>query len=209
MLKKLLLTIAVIGACGGCAAPAPTKEDRDDVERLISAIEPGGACSVGGTIDKVDDELFVRLIGGAVLKQGVPKVTSPKQAEFYRLALESKKIPTGKDKEALLSIYSLEGKDKCFAEALAFNNKDIRTSMVDWFNRSTKTIQEIKNNKLTYEQILDGMSQGDMSGKVSQLAAAFQQEPTYMPRIQMAMYPFLKKMKNVFDRYEIDPDSIK
>jgi hypothetical protein len=210
MIKKLVFSAIFCASLVGCATPppAPTREDKEDVELLVSLIEGRGACDLSSSLVKVDDELLIRIIGSDVIKNGVPRATTPKQAEFFRLALESKTIPRGKDKEALINNLSMSDGKACQSAFFSFNNPKIRESLVRAYSRGIQTADDVRADKLTYEQIGQRMSQFDSRGYES-MAGVLRADRGLAQRLGAALYPITDRMQTLFAWYEIDPSKLK
>ncbi len=207
VLKKFILLFASIILIG-CATPAPSKEDRDDVESLVSMSEGGGLCDLNTALDKFDDELLIRFVGHKILTGGTPKATSAKQADFYRLALESKKFPTDKDKEVLIDAYSVGVSEKCRNAMFSFNSPILRDALASGYQKNLQLISDIKAGRLTYEQISVRASDQNLQGFERTLFAVLQQDAALRARLDKALENSIGvRVFDLLTKYDINPNS--
>lgn len=211
MFTRCALIVGLAVTIVGCAAPGgvATKEDRDDIETLIVMMEGGGACDLGSMMDKMDDEVLVRVLGPQILKKGIPKTTTPMQAEFYRLALESKMTPKGRDKEALINAQLNNNNPECHAALFSFNNSELRAMMASNIVQGMKNAEDIRADRVTYEQLVRFSQKYDENKLPLSIMRTLQGNPDYKLRILMTMEPLMRRIQNIFTRYDVSLDILK
>lgn len=160
-------------------------------------------------MDKMDDEVLVRVLGPQILKKGIPKTTTPMQAEFYRLALESKMTPKGRDKEALINAQLNNNNPECHAALFSFNNSELRAMMASNIVQGMKNAEDIRADRVTYEQLVRFSQKYDENKLPLSIMRTLQGNPDYKLRILMTMEPLMRRIQNIFTRYDVSLDILK
>ncbi len=210
MLKTRQLILIVLALLVGCASPGPTREDREDVELLLTMLEKDGDCDIRAGLAKLDDELVIRLFGASVLKKGIPKVVSPIQAEFYRLATETNSVPRGKDKDVLVSLQTSAGGEVCQRASFAFNDPGLRNASIKNVEDRRRLAEEIKADRLTYAQINLRFTQlQEDKGFNGRMIEYLKSDKDLAIRAyNVLVMPGFRRIQRAFEKYEMGMDAM-
>lgn len=157
---------------------------RTDLARLVEKLSGANACTIESSLDKLDAELFIKLIGNALTAEGFPKTTSSSQSKFYYLALQSNDIPSQKDKDTLLKTLF---QDNCFTPDFQFDHPLLRQAEVEGVRMRLSVRRELLENKITYGDLAQKL--GSLSNSqelVALLEASFEKNPDLFKKLALS-----------------------
>jgi len=174
---------------------------RTDLARLVEKLSSANACTIESVLDKLDDELFIKLIGNVLTAEGVPKTTSSRQSKFYYLALQSNDIPSQKDKDTLLKTLFQEN---CFTPDFQFDHPLLRQAEVEGVRIRQAVRRELLENKITYgdlAQKLGGLS--NSQELTALLEASFEKNPDLFNKILLSSSRFSTYIEAIGRKYNV------
>jgi hypothetical protein len=174
---------------------------RADLAKFVGKLSSVNACTVESVLDKVDSELFIKLLGNVLTADGIPKTLSATQNEFYYLALQSNDIPSKKDKETLLKVLF---HDNCFTPDFQYDHPLLRQVVVEGVQGRLTVRRELLEDKISYSSIVQKLNRLSNSQEfLALMTESLDKNPDLLNEFISSLSRISKRIELITGKYNI------